>query len=124
MSEEDVELELIKMRKLVKLQRSLLKRMKTREEAKHSPEEILSKWLDDKAKEVLRYAREQFPSVTDHVVRVLAKLVEEGKVRESISGYDIYRLFIDLGYRIHLPLRIYYEKKGERKPLSELFKEK
>jgi len=100
----------------------MMKRMQAREEVKISPEKALSRWLTDRAKEVLRHAKEQYPSVANYVVRVLAKFVEEGKVKEPIGGYDLYRLFHDLGYRIRLPIRIYYEKKGERKPLSELFK--
>lgn len=125
MDEEDIELELIKMRKLAQLQRLMMKRKKSEEEeVKKSPEEILNKWLTGKAREVLSYAREQFPMVADQIVKVLARFIEEGKVKEPINGYDLYRLFYDLGYRIRLPIRIYYEKKGERKPLSELFKEK
>lgn len=124
MADEDIELELIKMRKLAQLQRRMMKHKKSEEGVKKSPEEILNKWLTGKAVEVLRYAKEQFPLVTGRIVRVLARFVEEGKVKESISGYDIYRLFYDLGYHIRLPVKIYYERKGERKPLSELFKEK
>ncbi len=120
MSSEDLELQLLKLRKLAQLQSKLAS--KERAIKKRAPIEILNNYLTEKAKEVLRVARSQYPQITRRVIEVLAKSIEEGKIKEQIDGYELYNLFLRLGFPIRMPIKIYYEKKGERKPLSELFK--
>ncbi|RLE51955.1 MAG: hypothetical protein DRJ26_00645 [Candidatus Methanomethylicota archaeon] len=121
MADEDLELELLKLRKLARLQR--LMTSKKSQPKQKDPMEILSKMLVGRARDVLKAAEAQYPLATRKVVEALAKFIEEGKIKEPINGYALYKLFLDLGMPVRMPIRIYYEKKGERKPLSELFKE-
>ncbi len=120
MCNEDLELEMLKLKKLAELQRKLISTKKKTE--RKDPMEILNKVLIGRAKEVLEIAKEHYPIATKRIIEALAKFVEEGKLKGPINGYDLYNLFLDLGLPIRMPIRIYYEKKGERKPLSDLFK--
>ncbi|MCS7385644.1 MAG: hypothetical protein NDF55_02730 [archaeon GB-1867-005] len=122
MVDEDLELELLKLRKLARLRR--LMASKRSEQKRRDPMEILSKMLVGRARDVLKAAEAQYPEATRKVVEALARFVEEGRIKEPIDGYALYRLFLDLGLPVRMPIRIYYEKKGERKPLSDLFKGK
>jgi len=119
MDERDIELELLKMKRLAELSRRL---KKSNKEISEDPLKLLNSLLSEKAKEVLKVAEQQFPRETKRIVDVLARLVKEGKIKSIITGYSLYQLFLDLGLKIRMPTKIYYEEKGKRKPLSEYFR--
>ncbi|RLE81950.1 MAG: hypothetical protein DRJ51_02720 [Thermoprotei archaeon] len=123
MSEDE---ELIMRRKLLELQRKVLLSKARVEESKslEDPRELLNKSLTEKAKEVLKYAEMQYPKLTEYVIRELARLIVQGRIKGEIDGYTVLYIFRELGYPIRLPTRIVVKRKGETKSITEYLKEK
>lgn len=122
---EDEELELLKMRKLKEMWVKLAPRKGAVEERKEEgPREILVKNLVGRGLEVLEAAEAQFPEEAKVVVNELAKLIKEGKVAGPITGEELYYVFINLGLRVKMSTKIYYEERGERKGLSDFLRER
>lgn len=122
MSEENsLELEIIKYKKLIEMKKILEKKIKVESEksGEIDPHEILSKFFIDRAWEVFNAAKAQYPEVANHVEKLLIKLINEGKIKEKISGEDLYGLFLRLGFRIRLPTRIHIFEHGKIKSLEE-----
>ncbi|RLE89466.1 MAG: hypothetical protein DRJ49_02885 [Thermoprotei archaeon] len=118
------DIELLKMKRLLKLQRELLKRKIKTTEAKERPRDLVLKYMDTKAKEVLEMAEMQYPKVAEYVVRELYRLIKLGKIKSKIDGYSLFELFARLGYPVRMPTRIVIKEKGRSKPLSEVLKER
>jgi len=123
--------ELIKMRKLLELQRKMLKetskqklQVSTVKRDFTSSYEILKEYLTPKAKEILEHAMRQYPSVAKYVVGELARLVLNGRIKEPLNGYTIFHIFQELGYPVRLPTRIVVKRKGETKDLASYLKER
>ena len=55
---------------------------------------------------------------------VLVQLISEGKIREKISGEELYSFFHQLGLRIKLETHIRFMEQGKLKSLEEKMKEK
>jgi len=125
---EDEELELLKHRMLKELMQRRLReeeqRRRRAEAAEEDPRSIVASHLVGRGLEVLEAAEAQYPQLAAAVVRELARLIKQGKVKESITGEELYSIFLSLGARVRLPTKIYYEKRGERKGLSDLIKER
>jgi DNA-binding TFAR19-related protein (PDSD5 family) len=115
--EEDRELELINQRKLAQLKKRA--EIPTPPKADKSDREVLSSVFYDRADEVLSLAYDAFPKQTDAVVRELARAVKEGRLKDKISGGDLYALFRSLGLRFNLNTTIKVEEKGKLVNLSE-----
>ncbi len=118
------DIELLKMKRLLKLQKELLKRGIKTTEVRERPRDIVLKYLDAKAKEVLERAEIQYPKVAEYVVKELYRLIKLGKIRSKIDGYTLFDLFIRLGYPVRMPTRIIVKEKGRSKSLSEFLREK
>lgn len=123
---EDEELELLKHKMFKELmQRRLREEQRGRAEAvAEDPRSIVTSRLVGRGLEVLEAAEAQYPQLAAVVVRELAKLIKQGRLREPITGEELYGVFLSLGARVRLPTKIYYEKRGERKGLGDLIKEK
>ncbi len=120
----DEGLELLRMRKLLELQRKQLLAEARREKQEEEPRSILVKSLAGRGLEVLEAAEAQYPKLAEIVVQQLAALLKNGKIQGPISGEELYDLFLRLGAPVKLQTRIYYEKKGKRKSLADVLKEK
>ncbi len=121
----DLEIEMIRYKKLMELRRQLEKKIKAGEE---KPKEVDSKKILDRffigrAWEVLNAARTQYPEVARYVEKILVKLILEGKIREKITGEELYGLFLRLGFRVRLQTRIQILEHGKIKSLEEKIKE-
>ena len=126
MSEEtDLELEMIRYKKLMEMKKLLEKKAKVRSEKPREirPREILNKVFVNRAWEVFNAAKTQYPEVANYVEKMLVKLVTEGKIKEKISGEDLYGLFLRLGFRVRLPTRIHILEHGKVKSLEEKLRE-
>ena len=121
----DLELEMIRYKKLLKLRKQLEKRVKAEEEKtrKVNPKEVLDRFFVGRAWEVLNAAKAQYPEAARYVERLLVKLILDGKIREKITGEQLYGLFLRLGFRIRLKTRIYVLEHGKVKRLEEKIKE-
>jgi len=125
---EDEELEFLKHRMLKELMQRRLREEQERQRAEAAVEEdprsIVVSRLAGRGLEVLEAAEAQYPQVAAAVVRELARLIKQGRVEGSITGEELYNVFLSLGLRVRLPTKIYYEKRGERRGLSDLIKER
>ncbi len=136
MTEEDRELELLKAKRMLEMQKNISQRQKTEEvkpESKSqqvSSRDIILKQLGYRGEEVLQNAESQFPNETKVVVEKLAELIRGGEVVEIIDGGKLLTLFRSVGIRVRMQTTINVEQdgklvswsdklKGESKTLSE-----
>jgi len=121
----DRELEALRQKKLMELKRLLQKREKEKsEEEKVDPREILDKFFIGRAWEVLNAAKAQYPQVAIYVENMLVKLILEGRIRNKISGEELYGLFRRLGIRVRLKTRIKILEHGQLKSLEDKLRER
>lgn len=121
----DEELERLKKRKLMELQRRLLRSQQPEKvEKPASAEEFLDRFFYGRAWEVYRAAKQQYPKVMVEVEKALLEAIKAGKIKERIGGEALYSLFNQLGMRVSLETKIRYKKHGELKTVGQKLKEK
>ncbi|HSD04699.1 MAG TPA: DNA-binding protein [Nitrosopumilaceae archaeon] len=132
MSEEDKELELLKARRLLEMQKNISQQQKQeelkllKEKQKTSapdPREILIKHLGYRGLEVLQAAESQFPQETRLVVVKLAELLQSGEVTETIDGGKLLALFRSIGIPVRVHTTINVEQDGKLVSWSDKLKE-
>ncbi|RLF14136.1 MAG: hypothetical protein DRJ97_06810 [Thermoprotei archaeon] len=125
---EDEELELLKHRMFKELMQQRLREEQERRRAEalaeEDPRSIVASHLVGRGLEVLEAAEAQYPQAAAVVVRELARLIKQGRVKGPITGEELYNVFLSLGLRVRPHTKIYYEKHGERKGLSDLIRER
>lgn len=122
----DFELEMIRYKKLLKLRKQIEEKGKAKEVEKPKeadPRKVLDRVFVDRAWEVLNAAKAQYPDAARYVERLLVKLILDGKIREKITGEQLYGLFLRLGFRVKLQTRIYVLEHGKVKRLEEKIRE-
>ena len=131
MTEEDKELELLKAKRLLEMQKNISQRqkfeeIKTQEPLKTqiSPREIVIKQLGYRGLEVLENAESQFPDETKVVVTKLAELIQGGEITEIIDGGKLLTLFRSLGIRVRIQTTISVEEDGKLVSWSDKIKGK
>lgn len=120
MSEEDKELEMLKAKRLLEMQKNISQKQKT-EQSKtqsqpaqpESPREVVVKQLGYRGLEVLENAEAQFPVETSMIVAKLAELVKSGEVTEIIDGGKLLALFRSVGVRVKVQTTIKVEQDGK-----------
>ncbi len=122
----DKELERLRLKKLAELHRAMGNKEKL--EAKKPSEEensrdILNKFFGDRAWEVFDAARAQYPSQIVQIEKTLVKLIKEGKVREMITGEELFVLFRRLGMRVKMETHIRVLEDGKVKSIEEKIRE-
>ncbi len=132
MSEEDKELEILKAKRLLEMQKNISLQQKqeelkaTKQDQKTStpnPREILIKQLGYRGLEVLQNAESQFPEETKLVVDKLADLIQSGEVTETIDGGKLLTLFRSIGIRVRVATIINIEQDGKLVSWSDKLKE-
>lgn len=132
MSEEDKELEILKAKRLLEMQKNISLQQKqeelkaTKQDQKTStpnPREILIKQLGYRGLEVLENAESQFPEETKLVIDKLADLIQSGEVTETIDGGKLLALFRSLGIRVRVTTTINVEQDGKLVSWSDKLKE-
>jgi programmed cell death protein 5 len=126
----DDELERLKRKKMQEIQR----RMATQDAvqaaqalAKDKPQEsstdqTLDTIFGDRAWEVWRIAREQFPKVIPQVEQALVDAVKQGKIREKIDGGGLAMFLRQIGLPLRLNTQIRFAEHGELKTLQQKLK--
>ncbi len=122
MSDEDLELKMLQLKRLRRLAKAMEKDEEIKEEKKPGPLETVRSRLGDRGEEVLRPALDQYPRETLEVLKVLAAAIRMGKIQGKIDGSSLYLLFRSIGLRVKLDTEIKYYRKGEYKRLREVFK--
>jgi len=132
LTEEDKELELLKAKRLLEMQKNISKQQKLEElkSAKEKPEpnipsqrEIVIKQLGYRGQEVLENSESQFPEETKLVVAKLAELIQSGEVTETIDGGKLLTLFRSVGIRVRVQTTINVEQDGKLVSWSDKLKE-
>jgi DNA-binding TFAR19-related protein (PDSD5 family) len=120
------EMELLKKRRLLEMQRRAL--MKSFEEAKskesskkkeENPEQALRKLFEGRATEVYNTAKMQFPEVTKKITKVLAELISKGELTGPISGEELFWLFRRLSANVRLETHIKFVESGKTKTIAD-----
>ena len=132
MTEEDKELELLKAKRLLEMQKNISEQQKQEELKANKPtqtqapsaREILIKQLGYRGLEVLQNAESQFPNETKLVIDKLAELIQSGEVTETIDGGKLLTLFRSLGIRVRVETTIHVEEDGKLVSWSDKLKER
>lgn len=80
--------------------------------------------LDDKGREILSLAEQDFPEETKRAKLLLYALVKKGYVDGPVDAGDLYRFLRYLGIPVRYESRIMVADGKERKPLSEILSER
>ena len=121
----DAELDRLRKRKRVQMQ----KRFQTRKNegkaiSREETSAVLNQVFIGRALEVFEAAKVQYPEEMKRIEEVLVQLISEGKVKEKISGEELYSFFHQLGLKVKLETRIQFMEHGKLKSLEEKMKEK
>ncbi|MDH5703342.1 MAG: hypothetical protein OEY99_03935, partial [Aigarchaeota archaeon] len=108
MSDEDLELKMLQLKRLRRLAKAMEKDEEIKEEKKPGPLETVRSRLGDRGEEVLRPALDQYPRETLEVLKVLAAAIRMGKIQGKIDGSSLYLLFRSIGLRVKLDTEIKY----------------
>jgi hypothetical protein len=136
---DDQDLELIKARKMKKLQEQLASKEKEKEKDKinlelqnkinkNKPEGIdsernfLLNYLYDRGDEVLKLAEKQFPLQTKIIIKRLNELIRFGEV-SKISGGDLLAVYRSLGLNIRVDTQISISDHGKTISFSDKLKQ-
>lgn len=123
---EDRELERI----LEEKRKRLLNRLaKTSEENKPQKEvddvdRVVLSLLDDKGREILSLAEQDFPAETRRAKLILYALVKKGFVTGLVDAGDLYRFLRYLGIPVRYEAHIVVADGKDKKPLSEILSER
>jgi len=123
----DRELEYLRHKKLLELQKaSLKKKLETEEkprEEKKDTKTSLSKVFVGRAWEVWNIASYQYPAVMDNLGGLMVKMIDAGTLRGPITGEQLYWLLRRLGLRVKLKTSIRILESGEMKTIAQKLKE-
>lgn len=127
MTEEDKELELLKAKRMLEMQKNISQRQRVDEKPppptqKVSPRDIVLKQLGYRGEEVLQNAESQFPNETKVVIEKLAELIQGGEVTEIIDGGKLLTLFRSVGIHVRIQTTINVEQDGKMVSWSDKLK--
>ena len=128
MTEEDKELELLKAKRMLEMQKNISQRQRIDEKPqppttqKVSPRDIVLKQLGYRGDEVLQNAESQFPNETKVVIEKLAELIQGGEITEIIDGGKLLTLFRSVGIHVRIQTTINVEQDGKMVSWSDKLK--
>lgn len=125
MTEEDKELELLKAKRMLEMQKNISQRQRIEEVKseskvpKVSPRDIVLKQLGYRGEEVLQNAESQFPNEAKLIIEKLAELIQGGEITEIIDGGKLLTLFRSVGISVRVQTTINVEQDGKMVSLSD-----
>jgi len=128
LTEEDKELELLKAKRMLEMQKNISQRQRIDEKPqppttqKVSPRDIVLKQLGYRGDEVLQNAESQFPNETKVVIEKLAELIQGGEITEIIDGGKLLTLFRSVGVHVRIQTTINVEQDGKMVSWSDKLK--
>ena len=117
------ELELLKMRKMLELQKRRLITEAKKSVKEVDPYSVFLKLLTEDGKKMFEKALSQYPKEAKRIGEVLGRLYLAGRIEGTLDATAIYGIFYELGLPIRVETRIVYKKRGEVKSISEMLKE-
>jgi len=133
LSDEDKELEILKAKRLVEMQKnlSIQEKQKEFEQKSHVEEkkqltsrEHVVKNLGYRGIEVLENAESQFPNEAKIIIEKLGELIASGDINEILDGGKLLVLFRSVGVNIRMQNKINIEKDGKFVSITDKFKNK
>ena len=126
----DDELERLKRKKMQEMHRRMAVQQANQAaqaSAKEKPKEpttdqMLDGIFGDRAWEVWKAAREQFPKVIPQVEKALVDAVKQGKIGQKIDGGSLAMFLRQIGLPIRLNTQIRFAEHGELKTLEQKLK--
>jgi DNA-binding TFAR19-related protein (PDSD5 family) len=119
----DEEIERLRMKRMLELQRMIRKREEEQRAEKTDPRSILGRYFRDRAWEVYEAAWAQFPTVMPHVERALVEAISSGRIKQEIDGESLYQFLRAIGLPVRLRTTIRYKEHGELKTLEQKIRE-
>lgn len=125
----DDELERIKQKRLMEMQRiMMLKQLQEKQPKPEPPKEptnhdILDKYFHDRAWEVWNTATHQYPAQMPQVEQLIVQAIKQGKVKNYIDGAALMGFFRQIGLPVRLDTKIRISEHGELKTLEQKIKE-
>ena len=123
--EDDLELKMLRLKKMRELLKSREKQRKEKEEFElnfKDAYELVKRHLADRGEEVLNAALEQYPEAAKKIVMIIASKIMRGEFSGKITGEMLMQLFEHLGMHIRLETKILYYRKGEYKSIRDLLR--
>ncbi len=130
----DSEIERLRRKRLLEMQRSAIAVKPKPVEAKQPQEAVakkeedskafLGKIFDESAWKVWEAAVQQRPVEAGEVVKAFRALYDAGRLRERVTGAHIYWLFRQLGLPLRLETKIRILESGELKTIADKLREK
>jgi len=119
--EEDADLKLIEHRKLEEMRKRLKASAPspTPARAEKTDREVVEGMLYDRGDEVLEAAYSFFPRETERLVREIANMVRDGRLKEKVAGGELLSIFRQLGLRFRLKTSIRVMDQGKLVDLGE-----
>lgn len=118
---EDIELEIIKAKKMRELRKRLQEGILSKQEK--DDRSLLLDYLTDRGEEVLRAAEEQYPAQMRLIIPRLADVLRKGEIKGKITGADLLMLLRSLGLNVRLQGSIRYAEHGKSISITEKLKE-
>ena len=115
----DSQLDAIRRKKLLALQRKLAQKENKTEPV--NANEALDRVFRGRAWEVFNAASYQFPQAVSRIKDLLAELASSGKIKE-VTGEQLYLFLANLGLKVRLDTKIEFASHGELKPIAEKLK--
>ncbi len=116
--EEDAELKLLEQRKLHAMRKRISEAAPQPKKEKTDREVVLG-ILYDRGDEVLGAAYDYYPNETERLVKEIAAMVRDGRLKGSIPGGELYSILRQLGLRFSLKTSIKVQDRGKLVNLSE-----
>jgi len=121
---EDETLKLLKMKKMLELQKKMLTLKKgTSHLQKIDYYQIFIKSLTEDGRKMYKIAENQYSIAAKRIATLLGKMIYEGKIKLPLNAEVIYGIFYELGLPIRIETKIVYKRKGEVKSISDIIKE-
>jgi DNA-binding TFAR19-related protein (PDSD5 family) len=127
LSDEDLTLKLLRLRKMRQRLNELAKQREATEaateKAQTDPVEELKKNVEGRGEEVIDAALTENPELVRRVSAALVKAIREGRVETPIDSGDLLALFRRLGLNVKVETRLMVQKRGETKDLRKALEE-
>lgn len=116
--EEDTDLRLLEQRKLEEIRRRL-KASSPPPRQELTDRQVVEGMLYDRGDEVLEAAYAFYPRETERLVKELAAMMKDGRLRDKIGGGELLSIFRQLGLRFRMKTSIKVMDQGKLVDLSE-----
>ncbi len=116
--EEDTDLKLLEQKKLEAMRRRLRAAASPSKQEK-TDRQVVEGMLYDRGDEVLDAAFSFYPNETERLVKEIAAMIRDGRLKEKVSGGELFSIFRQLGLRFRLNTSIKVMDQGKLVDLSE-----